>query len=341
MDKVDSLKKVENEIQKARQSGANLLLPSTNIGELSDFHAPVVDSVYLSPNPKDGDVYPANYQDDCDEFRLAAQGLRKLSVCAGIMWHPQECGRIDNRSDRDYVSYRSMGGIRKADGVPVWWRGEYDLDFEVIEEELYEQYRQKCKNWKKSDDVKQGYIKSSVKRDMLFKRRHRIKLAETGSINRVIRAILGLKNSYTREELSKPFVMVRIVLRPDYNDKEVRAKLADAAIKSMTGVYGVDTPPVNTPQDDIESPTEENIIDVPAMPDDETLPPKEDDEPTEEEIFAGHSTDDQIKTLKDLAKKKGYKLSDLKFPVEQFTEKHRLDFFIMLNGMSDEDDIPF
>jgi len=350
--KTDSSKETEahHAIEKARKEGANLLLPTTNVGGLSEFHAPVIDSVFLSPRPSDGDVYPASSGEDCNEFRISAQGLRKLSVCAGIIWHPYECRRLDSRADKFYVAYQAMGGIRKADGTPVWWKGEYDIDFEIIEEELYAQYQNTCKNWKKPDDVKQGYVESSVRRDMIFKRKHKIKLAETGAMNRVVRAILGLKGSYTKAELAKPFVMVRIVLRPDFKDPVVRKQLLDAAVKSMTGVYGPEYAQPTPVVPDLDG----DIIDIP--PPDTEEPDEPDDDsgipgagsngnpPDPREVFEGLAATDQEQHLKELSGKKGYDLKNLKFPIEQFTQKHRLDLFVMLSGMADakeDDDIPF
>jgi len=348
-------KNIEEQIEAARAAGANLLMPTTNVGGLSEFHAPVIDSVTLSSNPNDGDVYPAKKGDDCDEFRIAAQGLRKLSVCAGIIWHPYECRRVDNRSDRDYVAYQAMGGIRKADGAPVWWKGEYDLDFEIIDEELNEQYRNTCKNWKnKTEENKQAYIESSVRRDMIFKRKHRIKLAETGAMTRVIRSILGLKSAYTKAELANPFVMVRIVLRPDFNDKEVRRRLLDAAIKSMTGLYGAERPSLPAP----EIPEFDNgdVIDVPVDPPEAYAPgdtPGADTgtkkstsgPPGKLEEFEILDINDKKLYLKELMKRKEYKESSLRIKLDLFTHENARHLFVMLIDLPDpvheDDDIPF
>jgi len=223
------------EIEKYKGQGANILMPSTMIGGLSEFHQPVIEAVQLSANPSDGDVY----QDTISKkFRLTKQALMKLGNCAGISWHPYETKRVDNRTDRDYVAYQAVGGIRKADGSSIAFKAEYDMDFEVILEELTAQYTAKAQ--KGTEDAKRKYIEDSVKREMLFKRKHKVKLCEAGAMNRVIRSLLGLKNGYSEAELKQPFVTVRIVIRPDYGDKEVRRQMMTAAVKSMTGIYGND-----------------------------------------------------------------------------------------------------
>jgi len=335
---------ITKEIEKAKKAGANLLLPSTNIEALSDFHAPVVDSVYLSANKDDGDVYSAGGK----KFRITAQGLRKLSVCAGVIWHPYECKRVDDRSDRHYVSFQAIGGIRKADGQPVWWKGEYDLDFEVIEEELRDQYINTVGKWansnidwqkKANEDYKQNYIEKCVRRDLLFKRKHKVKLAETGAMNRVIRAILGLKGDYDEKELAKPFVMVRIILRPDFTDKDVRAKLVDASIRAMVGIYGPDTP-IETPARDLSSMGE--IIDVEPPEEEEQIEPANgpDGDPSPKEVFLSYSSSEKIDVLTKLAKLKGYTLGEEWLPLESKTERNHVRLYDHLQAMVD-DDIPF
>lgn len=226
-----------------KKQGANLLMPSTQIQGLSEFHAPVIETVTLSSKTDDGDVYPHNDDDDPgkQKFRLTKQALMKLSVCAGIIWSTEHTRRVDDGHDRNYVCYQAVGGLKKADGNPIFFKAQYDMDFEVIEEELRALYIQKTKGkWMKdkSEKEKADYVTYCVQRDMLQKRKHKLKLAEAGAMNRVVREILGLKNAYTAAELARPFVMCRVVFRPDYNDKDVKEKMLQAHIQAMTGIYG-------------------------------------------------------------------------------------------------------
>ncbi len=248
---MEEKKDVFYEIEKAKKEGANLLMPSTHIEGLSEFHAPVLERVLLSPNPQDGDVYP---HDDADagpkkKWRPTKQALMKLSVCAGVIWSVNESKRIDNGADRNYIAYKAVGGIKKADGQPVFFSAEYDIDFEVLEEELRELYEKKTKaDWmkNKSAQEKVDYIEYCVKRDLLQRRKFKLRLCEAGAMNRVLRMLLGIKQAYTTEELSKPFVMARIVFRPDFSDKAVREKFIDASIRSMVGIYGPTAVPTRT-----------------------------------------------------------------------------------------------
>ncbi len=239
--------KISQELELARKNKFNLLMPTATIEGLSEFHAPVLEHVTVSADPNDGDVYPHDDADDGPKkkFRLTKQSLMRLSVCAGVIWSPDQSRRIDTGSDRNYIAYRAVGGLRKADGQPVFFSAEYDIDFEVLEEELRELYTRKSEAkdkqgnyWKKTKEEREEYVEYCVKRDMLQKRKFKLRLCEAGAMNRVLRMLLGIKQAYTKEELSKPFVMARIVFRPDFSDASVRQQFIDASIRAMTGVYG-------------------------------------------------------------------------------------------------------
>ena len=354
-------------LEKFKKDGANVLLPSTRIEGLSEWHEPVIDQVTLSPDPKDGDVYlqekggtnkPAKYA-------ISRQGLLKLSGCAGVIWHTGETRRVDNCQDKDYVCFQATGGVRKADGTPFFYQANYDLDFEVIEDEIEEGYVSKRANYdrkpqdfswwhKMSSESQDAYINKCIRRDLLQKRKHKLKLAESGAMNRVIRALLSLKTTYTQPELEKPFVLARIIIKPDFNDKEVRKQLMTAAIQSMTGIYGgreALPEAVTLPHEEIiELPSEEEPIILPEgdEPEDDTPDgePEGDDDPKSgaEADFRLADDDEQIKILMVLAKQKGYDLKSLSKPLAEFEQKHRLGFRAKLMEMDDDipdDDIPF
>ena len=136
----------EKELEKYKKQSANILGPSTNIGELSEFHKVVIDSVLLSINPDDGDIYKYKdkFKDKAAQFIISGQGLQKLAVCAGVAWNPVET-RATVQS-QNYVAYRAVGSIRKADGASTAFLAEYDIDMEIIEEELREQFIEKRRN---------------------------------------------------------------------------------------------------------------------------------------------------------------------------------------------------
>lgn len=356
----DKDKDIFAELEVAKKEGANLLMPSTHIAGLSEFHAPVVERVFLSAKPDDGDVYP--HDKDGKKFRLTKQALMKLSVCAGVIWSVDQTRRIDNGQHRDYIAYQAVGGLRKADGQPVFFKAEYDVDFEIVEAELREQYEAKAQYSKdKTAQQKADYVDFCVKRDLLQKRKHRLKLAEAGAMNRVLRMLLGVKNAYTPAELAQPFVTIRIVFRPDYSDKEVRAKLLDASLLAMTGIYGQNTGAVTA---GTTVPPMPEPIDVTAIPngddqdDDGHDPLPTPQSPATPDAQSSQLTDfencdevGQCKALTDTARQKGYDLAGyqgrLKKSLGELTATTRAKLFVYLLALPDkaaavvDDDIPF
>lgn len=325
------------EIEKAKKAGMNMLLPSTHVEGLSKFHFPVIDYVQLSPEPRDGDVY---FHKESGKFVPSKQGLMKLAVCAGISWHPTETRRVDNRQDRDYVSYVATGGVRKADGQMVWLKAEWDMDFEVIEDELRSQYEASGKKKKKTGTELQNYVDYCVKRDLLYRRKHKVKLCEAGAMNRVIRSLLGLRSGYTKPELQKPFVVARITFRPDYSDPQIRKAMIQKSIESITNVYGgsdndeqimpsLTSPPIEIPSDviDVESESAKERSEKPKQT-------------HQKADFEASDKKGQIHTLETLAKRKGYDFKQLKRPLDTFSDDNREDFFDQLMETEDED-LPF
>lgn len=332
------------EIDQAKKAGMNLLLPSTHIENMSEFHSPVIDYVELSPEPADGDVY---YHSESKKMVPSKQGLVKLAVCAGIMWDMSLTKRTDNRESRDYVSFRAVGGVRKADGTVVPFSAEYDMDFEVIENKLRDQYEKSGKKAKKTGDELQSYVDYCVKRDLLYKREHKLKLCESGAMNRVIRSLLGLKAGYTKQELTKPFVVARIVFRPDYSDPEIRRIMVQKSIESITSVYGgsndqmpiTTAPPIEIPHDadNNNSDVVDGKIEDPMQEEDNK---QEDTMSHKKADFDAADEKGQIDTLKAMAKRKGYDLKQLKKPLEDFVESEREGFFDKLMECADSD-LPF
>jgi hypothetical protein len=337
IEKVDLTK----ELEVYKKGGANLLMPSTRIEGLSEFHRPVIETVTLSSVPDDGDVYRADDEEDekKQKFRLSKQALMKLSNCAGIIWSTEHTKRVDDGKNRDYVCYQAVGGLKKSDGTPIYFKAQYDMDFEILEEELRILYEKKTKGkWaeKKAAEQRAEYVEFCVRRDMLQKRKHKLKLAEAGAMNRVVREILGLKNAYTKAELAKPFVMMRIVFRPDYSDKDVKAAMLTAHIQAMTGIYG------GAVDSSIKS--ESEPIDVtPLTEAKNTEDPPEGDEPAPEgkpgdeknsllTDFQNSEELQQCKSLTYMSNQKGYDLADFikrskKKSLAEISKEKRLGLF--------------
>lgn len=354
---------IVKEIEKYKKEGAHMLLQTENVMDHTRAVKPMLEAVHLSSDPENRDVY-SDGDSKPKKFRLAKNGLMKLSIAAGVIWHPTLSGRVDNGHDRQYYAHRVIGAIRRPDGTLYPLNGQYDLDFEVEEEKKKLEYDKKRRKWegdaqakwftRKSDTEKDEYISDCIRRDVIQKRQYKAQLCESGAYNRVVRGILpGLKNAYTAKELENPFVIVRYIHVPDYSDPEVQRRLVDASIQATLGVFGppqIESTPINIPPEDIQ--------DVPqdTPPDDENqIPDSEQDPdsgqkaplggPDPREVFGGYDKDTKIRTLTEMAEKKDYDLGQLQKPLNRFSDNQFLQFFDMLVDMVDAeeetDDIPF
>jgi len=171
---------------------------------------------------------------------LAPSGafLNKIASAANIQWHPDKCGHTVLEKNR--VVYKAVAALRQADGQ---WRtitDEYELDLEVVEEELRMDYKKKAKteDFKKKMKKEGMELEDYVMRDLLQKRRHKLALAASGAMNRVIRKALTLRSTYLANEAKNPFAIARFDFQPDYNDPTVRRYASIAAIQAQNDLYG-------------------------------------------------------------------------------------------------------
>jgi len=337
--------KIQQEIEEEQERGAIIFLPSAIVPE--SFYRPVIEKIWLTDN----DIYSAQ-----SKIRVRYEGLLKLANAAGIEWSAPDSGRADNGGDKLYVAFRAVGLIRKADGKLYPTASSYDLDLELVKEELEEQYRQKAKTMNnKSDQEKEDYIQYCVSRDWLHKRKHKVTLAESGAKARVIRSILGLQSQYSNKEdiTGRPFVIVRFVL--DHQNPDIKQAMLAAAQENMSAIYGNGSLPQALPRFESAA-AEGDVIDLPFKPENTALAPdaplypkaranlkKHPDVPFENEMnsmaldFENSDIDVQVRTLEDLCKKKNYDLNNYlkqtKCGLHQLSSAKRLEFFNYLNTL--------
>ena len=366
---------VTKELEAYKKQQANILGPSISMEGLSEFHKVVIDSVTLSIDPANGDIYKHKdaYKDKPAQFIITGQGLQRLAVCAGIVWNPTET-RMTSISQK-YVAYNAVGCIRKMDGIPTCFQAEYDIDIDVEEDKIREAYAEKKTKWmsqKWFNDMgeagQQAYVEAGIRKDVNFKKTHKTKQAASGAKNRVIRALLGVKKTYTLVELKKPFVMPRVILQPDYSDPEVKKMMLLASINAMTGVYGptqshvieepaIDIPPgdyateaVSDDPSDAEEPTTNPAPKTPA-PREKTVKKPDDKDGAEykkmfTKIFIDLPEAEQELELTEMAQEKKYDLEGLPTPLDKMDAHNRIRFFEHLNSLPKPDlnikpDIPF
>lgn len=187
-----------------------------------------------------------------DVFSLSKPLLNKMAMAAGIQFNPKET--YGERIDRVTYRAQAQGAMRKADGTA---RTETDQKVICLEDEE-EKYRiefadkaakgitdekqaqaaaeifsgqwvesknkwgKKCQAFVVAKEDRDRYIERSVMVNMALLKKTWAEKAMTGAKLRVIRALLGVKGTYTKAELLKNFAIPTVIFSPDFSDPQVR-----------------------------------------------------------------------------------------------------------------------
>lgn len=221
-------------------------------------------------------------------YSLSKPMLNKLAMAAGIQFNPKET--YGQRIDRVTYRAQAQGAVRKTDGVT--FRSEtdqrvicledaeekYRMEFEekaekgIIDKKAAESAAEMFKgNWINSRDKwgnpvrayviseadRERYVERSVKVNMAQLKKTWAEKAMTGAKLRVIRALLGVKNSYRKSELEKNFAIPTVIFSPDYSDPQVRQAMLVQGMNSVNNMFGV--PQIEVKEVAFE--TENNVLD--------------------------------------------------------------------------------
>jgi hypothetical protein len=328
-------------IEEKRTAGAFVFMPSPILSMENSFYMPVIETVEL----REDEVYKAT-----GKHRIHYNGLLRLSAAAGFEWSSIDTCRTDGRTDKMYCSFRAVGGVRKADGKIYFHKAEKDIDLEIIEMELEDQYAAnwaKVKSltgnqeWKKNGHkTEESFVSAMVRRDMIQKRKNKLMLVESGAKARVIRFVLGLQSQYSdvKQVLNTQFVMIHYALNPKHPD--VRKALSGSFNESQNMIYGGVKDMGQIAYNDPTSINEtDDIIDVPVE-EKETqnkFEAQEEDSVDGSVIdFENSSIDDQVNILKTLCEKTktdfDFYNDKIQGGIGNSEQQWRCDFFNHLKG---------
>lgn len=267
------------EIQQ-KYAGCNLLMPASTEVQLNPFYKITVMEVPVDLSENSGDVFRVgsvkvgqqNGKDIyADTFSPAKPLLMKLAAAAGIQFDPDHT--YGTRVDQNTYKAKAFGAMRMPDGTGKTHADEkviclndeeanYRVEFmdksikgitdEKAAKAAAEMFKGKwidstnkrgkpCKAYVIDDCDREKYIERSVLVNMTLLRKTAAEKAMTGAINRVIRALTGLKGQYTKAELEKPFAIPRVTFAPDYTDPEVKRVLLSQGMSSIGSLFGVQT----------------------------------------------------------------------------------------------------
>lgn len=212
-------------------------------------------------------------------FSPAKPLLMKLATAAGVQFHPEHT-TVTRENTNTYVG-RAYGALRLPDGSYKTHaetkriclddeEAKYRLEFmdksimgitdwkaakaaeemfkghweDTEETRTYNGREYPVKKFVIDDCDREKYIERSLLVNMTLLRKTASEKAQTGAILRVVRALLGIKGTYSKEELSKPFVVPTVTFAPDFTDPAVRNAMLQQGMNSMGNMFGTaSTPP--------------------------------------------------------------------------------------------------
>jgi hypothetical protein len=166
---------------------------------------------------------------DDDTLGLDKTALNKISGAAGLTWDPVLSGRLDDGRDPHYCHYRAVGYVRAFDGQILTRKGEVEIDARAGSP-LIDEITTKAQKADRSPD-----------NQILELRKFLLRHAESKAQNRAIRS-LGVRTSYKRGELGKPFAVAKVIFTGKSKDpeasREFRQMIGESFMSGTRALYG-------------------------------------------------------------------------------------------------------
>lgn len=222
-----------------------------------------------------------------DVYSLSKPLLNKMAMAAGIQFNPKET--YGERIDRVTYRAQAQGAMRKADGTArtetdqkvICLEDEedkYRIEFSdkaakgIVDEkqakaaaetyagqwvESKNKWGKKCQAFVIAKEDRERYIERSIMVNMALLKKTWAEKAMTGAKLRVIRALLGVKGTYTIAELQKNFAIPTVIFSPDFSDPQVRQAMLTQGMNSVNNMFG--TPQIGIKRVNFD--TENNTFD--------------------------------------------------------------------------------
>jgi len=159
---------------------------------------------------------------------LKGNTIDRLATCAGITW--TRVKRIDDRKHPHYCEYEVWCRIVDIDGTVRDGFGTRSID-------LREDAGGGIRGADLEDIICDAKEKNrSPEKEIRMARKFIVSLCESKAKNRAMRHHINIKGAYTKEELSKPFVVVKIL--PDYGNVENKRMLSAQLMGATAALYG-------------------------------------------------------------------------------------------------------
>jgi hypothetical protein len=202
----------------------HLVSPATVCGNLPEGCEVTLSMVHIDPN--DPNLYKVGGKIGLDRVSLA-----KIAQAAGVT--VTQSRRTDNGGHPHYCSWMVEIAYRLFDGSLVRRQGSVEIDCREPDGAAYVEIVEKARN------AKDGPRKPDAQ--LLELRKFLTRHAESKALNRAI-ASMGIRRSYTADELRKPFVVARVMFTGRSNDpearREFRSHIATSFLSGTSALYG-------------------------------------------------------------------------------------------------------
>lgn len=208
----------------------NLLVPMQTVAEIAEIHKPVMNAVQISTSDADKEIYLQDKNKrNADGWALTKKGLNKLMRAAGI--------KILGTRPIIPATCQKCAEVNKSIGRPVNCGdcGNKDVKFEArisVPQLTGENIEIVAHKEIIVVDATAGMSDKQRKEFLKF----RSEMCETKAINRALRAAMHIKNTYSLQELQKPFVVAYLV--PNLDNEAVKQEAVRHFFSSAQEIYG-------------------------------------------------------------------------------------------------------
>jgi hypothetical protein len=224
-------------VEAAESMGWNALVPKSQIASVPPGHQLVARKLEFDA---DRDFYPTGSKKMngswTSVFAPHKSALEQIAQAAGITWHPMT-GRVDDRSDPHYAEFKAVAIVKDPQtGERSIQTATYSLDLRDgsprVEEALDIGIHPESKDYKKK--------MAKAESNLLQRRKHITRLADTGAKLAVIRSSYPIRNDYTGREVRLPFLIVSLVYMPDdAQGRQMQQMMAAQASNMLFGGFGM------------------------------------------------------------------------------------------------------
>ena len=208
----------------------NNLVPMQTVTNIAEIHKPVINTVEISINENDKEIYLQDKNKaNSDGWALTKKGLTKLMRAAGIkiLYTKSElpsvcqkcaevnrnigrainCGACQNKD----VKFSCAISVPQLTGDPMVYEASKEI---VVEDETANMTAAQKSNFMK----------------------FRTEMCESKALNRALRGALNIKSTYSKQELTKPFVVAYLV--PNLDNPEVKQAAINSFYAASEGLFG-------------------------------------------------------------------------------------------------------